>query len=237
MRSSDLDNIKFALKNPIDVGIISIGVLVIIFLSVLGPFFFNTLIGGELSGAKRGLSDLFYVLFVLSATGPILLWIVFAGEKIIPKITRKQHIAMDTSIAFKFVGAILSIVFVILFIYFSTSFMLVDSSKISQKTFLITTNEISFDSVESINAVYSNGGNVEIAISYSGNKIEVIAANGANWEKVPYTETQIDFIFFKLKDKISIINVNNVSSYFDDETAIEVVKNRVGKNSNYFDFK
>jgi hypothetical protein len=237
MRSNDLNNIKFALKNPVYMVIISIGVLAIIFIAVFGPIFFNSLIGGELSGAKRGLSDLIYVLFVLSVTGPILLWIVFAAKRIVSKITKKEYINSETEFSFKLVGIILSSIFIILFIFMSTSFISVDSLKISQKIFLFNTNEISLNSIESINAIYSNGGNAEVFINYSGNKTELIVANGTKWEQVPYTESQIDYLFYEFNKKISTITVINNANYLSDKTAIEVVKNTIGKNSNYFTFK
>ena len=231
MDKTTIPSVIFAIKNPKYFLATAIGVIAIILIALLGPGFFNNLFGGPLSGMKIGTNGILLSLYSISLTGPILLYIVFINSKKF-NLLKENKIKDDTKNAFTVVGKILTALFLVFFIFFSTTFISVDSTAITHKQFLIPIKEIPFNSVDSITATYSDGGNVRVYLNFDGQK-ELIITNGQAWGSNPYQDYHINQIFSQLALTINEINVKNSFIFVDNASAKELVEKLIPNSEDF----
>ena len=218
--------LSFVFRNPRYFLVSSLVILIITILAVLGPKILTSIIwNGTLTEIKLSSFGLFYLFYVFSVVGPILLYFSLIGKGKLSRIIEPMQTDLLREKMFSVSGKLLTIIFIILFLFISTTVISVDSQKITHYLFLTKNSEIQLDSITEINADYLTGGQINLYFVQNTGAKELFFATGTSYDKNPYTDAQVKAILLNLNQRIKQIKVINYYTYVDNNTAKGVVQN------------
>lgn len=218
--------LSFVFRHPRYFLVSSLVILVIIILAVLGPKLLTSIIWtGGLTEIKLSSFGLFYLIYVFSVVGPILLYFSLIGKGKLSRIIEPVQADLLREKMFSVIGKVLTIIFIILFLFVSTTVISVDSQKVTHYLFLTKNSEIQLDSITEITADYFQGGQINMYLIQNNGVKELFFATGAGYDKTPYTEAHTKAILSNLNQRIKQIKVINYYTHVDNNAAKGVVQN------------